>query len=538
MAGERESWGSRLGVVLAVAGSAVGLGNFLRFPVQAARNGGGAFMIPYFIAFLLLGIPLSWIEWTIGRIGGRYGHGTAPGALDAIVKRGWAKYLGVLGLMGPIIIMIYYTYIESWTLAYSVFSLIGKYSTATDQASMQQFLRGFQGVTKNQYFSSLAPALFFFTITLLLNLLIVYYGIRRGIERLCKIGMPVLLLFGIILLVRVITLRSPNPLVPNQNPTAGFGFLWNPNFERLRDARVWLAAAGQIFFTLSVGIGVILTYASYLRDTDDIPLSALSSASTNEFAEVILGGSIVIPAAFVFFGPGQIQSVAQSGAFNLGFVTMPLIFTKLPWGSLFGFLWFALLFIAGITSSISLLQPALAFLQDDYGFSRKKAVVVLGLFLFATALPNIIFLPHGFLDEFDFWGGTFALVLFGTVESIVFAWVLGMEKGWNEIHKGCSIRIPKIFKFIIKYITPAYLLVILGFWFYQSAIPTIFFKGVSKADIPYMLAARILIFGIVVIMIFMIHHAWKRRVKPLHTTIAEGNNVKINNTRPGGEKCE
>lgn len=507
----RENWGSKLGVILAVAGSAVGLGNFLRFPVQAAQNGGGAFMIPYFIAFLLLGIPLSWVEWTIGRIAGQHNHGTAPGAFDVIARKPWAKYIGILGLLGPIIIMIYYTYIESWTLAYAIFSITNKYATATDQTTMKSFLQAFQGITKNQYFSSVIPAFCFFIVTLFLNLLVVSRGVSKGIEKVCKYGMPVLILLGIFLVVRVLTLKSPIAQIPEQNPKAGLGFLWNPNFSRLKDARVWLAAAGQIFFTLSVGIGVILTYASYLKKDDDIPTSALASASTNEFAEVILGGTIVIPAAFVFFGPTQIENIARSGAFNLGFVTMPLIFLKIPLGSLFGFLWFFLLFIAGITSSISLLQPPIAFLEDELGWSRKKSVFVIGLFLLLTTSLVILFLPYGFLDEFDFWGGTFVLVLFGTIEVILFGWVLGVDKGFEELNRGSAIKVGGLFKFIIKYITPLYLLGILVFWFYKEAIPVITMQGVKKENIPYIIAARVLIIAIVTLAAFMVKKAWKRR---------------------------
>lgn len=138
---QRDSWGSRLGIIMAVAGSAVGLGNFLRFPVQAAGNGGGAFMIPYFISLLLVGIPLMWIEWTLGRFGGGFEHGTAPGIFHSIwQKNRFIKYFGVIGIFGPFVIFIYYTFIESWTLGYSFYSLKGLFTQVTDQASMQSFL--------------------------------------------------------------------------------------------------------------------------------------------------------------------------------------------------------------------------------------------------------------------------------------------------------------------------------------------------------------------------------------------------------------
>jgi len=145
MATGRDRWGSRLAIIMAVAGSAIGLGNFLRFPAKVAANGGGAFMIPYLVSLFLLGIPLMWIEWTMGRFGGGYEHGTAPGIFHSMWRKNrFIKYFGVIGIFGPLVIFIYYTYIESWTLAYSYFALTGKLSPLNDQPSMQAFLKGYQ----------------------------------------------------------------------------------------------------------------------------------------------------------------------------------------------------------------------------------------------------------------------------------------------------------------------------------------------------------------------------------------------------------
>ncbi|MCX5702610.1 MAG: sodium:calcium symporter, partial [Candidatus Omnitrophica bacterium] len=288
-------------------------------------------------------------------------------------------------------------------------------------------------------------------------------------------------------------------------------FLWNPDFSALKSAKVWLEAAGQIFFTLSVGIGVILTYASYLSKGDDVVLSGLTAASTNEVAEVILGASIVIPAAFVFFGPIDIQQIARSGVFNLGFVTMPLVLNKLPLAEILGFFWFFLLFLAGITSSVSLAQPAVAFLEDEFDISRKKAVWIFGIVSFLLCQAAIFFLGRGVVDELDFWGGTFFLVLFATIETILFAWVFGMEKAWDEIHKGADMRIPKIYKFIIKYITPLFLFFILGMWFWQEWLPVIFMKNISSADRIFILGTRIGLVLIFLILAIMVKVAWRRK---------------------------
>lgn len=549
----RDSWGTRLGVVLAVAGSAVGIGNFLRFPVQAASNGGGAFLIPYFISFFLLGIPLMWIEWTAGRYGGGFGHGTAPGIFDSLwQKNRFIKYFGIIGIFGPMVIFIYYIYIESWLLGYAFFSLFGTYAKANNRELMQSFLHGYQGIESNQFFSQgLGVAYFFFVVTFALNIFVIYYGIRKGIERVSKIAMPVLLVCGMIIAIRVLTLGAPDPARPDWNVLNGLGYLWNPDFSALKDAKVWLAAAGQIFFTLSVGIGVILTYASYLKKTDDVVLSGLSAASTNEFAEVILGGCIVIPAAFMFFGPVGIQEVAQGGAFDLGFVTMPLIFLQMTGGLFFAFVWFMLLFLAGVTSSISLLQPAIAFMEDEFDINRKKAVWILGAVSFILCQPAIFFLSRGVVNELDFWGGTFCLVLFATVEVILFSWVFGMDKAWEEMHRGADMRIPGFYKFIIKYITPLFLLIILGSWLWQDIYPAlgrgvqkfihtllmhipgigpwlyetfcptgdnaysiIFMQKVDPQDKPFLIGVRLLLIVMLGVLAFLVNRAWKRKGKP------------------------
>ena len=510
----RETWKSKLGIIMAVAGSAIGLGNFLRFPVQAAQNGGGAFMIPYFISLLLLGIPLMWVEWTIGRFGGGFGHGTAPGIFHNMwIKNRFIKYFGIVGIFGPLVIFIYYTYIESWTLAYAFFSAVGKYLLATDQGTMVSLLKGFQGIEKNQFFSSMQCAYIFFLITFILNIWIIYKGISGGIEKLCNIAMPVLFIFGIMLTARVLTLGAPNPLNPGWNVLNGLGYLWNPDFSSLKDAKVWLAAAGQILFTLSVGIGVILTYASYLKKTDDVVLSGLTAASTNEFAEIILGSSIVIPAAFAFFGPIEIGNIAKSGAFNLGFVTMPLIFEKISLGAFFGCAWFLLLFLAGITSSVSLAQPAIAFLEDEFNISKKKAVIIFGIASFILCQPAIFFLKHGVVNELDFWGGTFCLVLFAAIETILFGWIFGMEKAWEEMHHGAEMRLPRIYKFIIKYITPLFLIIILIAWSWQQGIPMFLMKTASETDKPYILGIRLMLLAMFIILGILVKIAWSRRKK-------------------------
>lgn len=508
--GGREKWATRIGLVLAMAGNAIGLGNFLRFPVQCANNGGGAFMVPYFVAFFLLGIPLMWIEWGIGRFGGKYGHGTTPGMFHYLWKHPIAKYLGAIGIAIPFGLVVYYTYIESWTLAYSVFSFTGKYFGIQTHAEMANFLAAYQGKIANVHFNGLGTSYLFFMITLFLNVWILWHG-TKGIERLANFALPAIFIFGFILLFRVFTLGAPDPNLPENNVWNGLGFIWNPDFRALGNAKVWLAATGQIFFTLSLGFGAIQTYASYLSKKDDVLLSGMATCSANEFAEVILGGSIAIPVMVAFFGIMQTQQVAAAGSFDLGFFAMPLIFQKLPFGQFFGTIWFFLLFLAGITSSVAMAQPLMAFLQEEFKIVRKQAALIIGALAFFLMQPVIFFLKYGFLDEMDFWIGTFGLVVFAIIEVVIFVWVFGARNAWKEIMSGAEIRIPKFFMFIMKYVTPVYLIILICFWFYQSGWNVFLMKGVPRENFPYIWFARFLLIGILISSLIMVRIAWQHK---------------------------
>jgi SNF family Na+-dependent transporter len=430
---------------------------------------------------------------------------------DAVTKGRIAKYFGTIGILGPFIILIYYMYIESWSLAYAIFSFTGDLFQDTTAAGMEGFLGNYLGMADG---ASILPAYIFFIITFFVNFFFIYRGVQGGIEKLSRFGMPILLILAVFLAIRVLTLGTPNPALPDLSVNNALGFVWNPDFSALTDANVWLEAAGQIFFTMSVGIGVILTYASYLKKNEDVALSGLTAGATNEFCEVILGGSIVIPAAFLFLGgaSGAVE-VAESGTFNIGFVTMPLIFSKIPLGFLFSGMWFLLLFIAGVTSSVSLIQPAISFLEDEFELSRRKSTFILGAIAFLGCQPAIFCLKYGFVDELDFWAGTFFLVLFATVEIILFAWIFGMDRGWKEIHLGANIRVPLVYKYIIKFVTPLYLLLMWVFWSKQKFWPVIKMEGVLPENKPYILGARLMILGLWILCGVLVAILWKNRKK-------------------------
>ena len=465
-------------------------------------------MIPYFVAFFLLAMPLMWIEWSTGRIGGKHNHGSLPGMFDVMWNHPFAKYLGVSGLFVSTIVMIYYCYIESWTLGFAYFALTKEFFNEHTIKEMSSFLGSYQG-TEVGHFDGIGTAYFFLIITVAANFYILWHGISGGIEKLAKVAMPLLLIFGIFLTVYVFTIGTPNPSIPENNVWAGFAFIWNPDFSQLSNAKIWLAAAGQVFFTLSVGMGTLQAYASYLSEKDDIALSGLATASINEFVEVILGGSIAIPIAVAFFGLTTATMIAQSGAFNLGFVSMAVIFQELPFGNFIGFMWFLLLFFAGITSSVAMAQPIISFLKEQFNFSHRKAVTIIGVSLFICVQFVVFFLEFGFLDELDYWAGTFGLVIVALSEVVVFAWIYGMDKGWEEINKGADIKIPRMVYYVIKYITPVYLFVILIYWTINDAIPDLLMADKPAQNIPYLWGARIMMVILYAAFTWLVYKGWK-----------------------------
>lgn len=535
MSQQKERWASRIGLILAVAGNAVGLGNFLRFPAQAIDNGGGAFIIPYLISFALMGIPLLWVEWAIGRHGGQFGHHSTPGMLDVLGKSPLFKYFGVFGIFTNLVVAAYYCYIESWTLGYVWFSVTGAFNGMSTEQVAQHF-KNYLDSGQGNFLNLPGTAFLFFGITVGLNLWILSKGISGGIEKASKILMPLLLVFGVFLAIRALTLTE-GTMGAQHDAIQGLNFLWTPNFNSLWDPKVWLAAAGQIFFTLSVGMGSIQCYAAYLRKKDDIALNSVSAGFTNEFVEVVLGGSVVIPIAVAYLG---LASLTSFSGFGMSFMTLPNLFQY--WGPVFsvigGVVWFGLLFFAGITSSLAMGQPVMAFFQDSFNIPRKKSVFIFGALVIILAIPTIILYDHGAFDEFDFWAGTFSLVVFALAESIIFIWIFGIDKAWEEINRGADIKIPIFFKYVLKYVTPTFILIIFlgslispvgGEWsqaFSQlfsgkgwplapdSVIGKIFHIGVEDRDNIWVTnLTRILLMSVYLLFGYLTYKAWKLKLK-------------------------
>jgi neurotransmitter:Na+ symporter, NSS family len=507
---KRDRWNSRIGVILAVAGSAVGIGNFLRFPGQAAQYGGGAFMIAYIIAFLFIGLPICWSEWAMGRFGGKKGFNTASGIFNLFSDSRFPKYFGVIALVIPIMIYMYYVCIESWCLGYAVNYLTGNLSFDTVEEA-GAFFGVFTGIAKDGSALSFSADRvgIYLIVVFVLNFFLIFRGLSKGIELFCKFAMPTLLIIAIIILVRVLTLGTPDAGHPENNVANGLGFMWNPtkihleektvlengsenwavveelvgpiamergrekaatsdnyriekkgSIEQLTNPQLWLAAAGQIFFSLSVGFGIILTYASYLGKDSDVVLSGLTATSTNEFCEVGLGGLITLPAAVAFLGVSGLAGVG-TGTFSLGFNILPMVFSKMVGGEFFGFLFFFLLFLAAVTSSLSMLQPGIAFLEEALTLNRRQSVAILGI-ITSMGTMFVVYFSESLkaLDTLDFWVGTFLIFVLATFQIILFGWVWGVKNGLEEAAEGATISIPAFFGFVMKWITPVFLLVV------------------------------------------------------------------------------
>ncbi|MFN3471905.1 MAG: sodium:calcium symporter [Aquificaceae bacterium] len=498
---KREVWASKIGLIFAAAGNAVGLGNLLRFPSKVALYGGGAFMIPYFISLFLLGLPLMILEWVIGRYAGSKGHGSMTGIMGSLFHHAnWARVLGSIGVAIPFLIVCYYIYIESWTLGFAVLSLFGQMPepviSQDYKTAMAPYVEFFKSYTNPSFF-----AVLFLVITLLINWYLLQRGVVRGIELTAKIGIPTLLLMGIFLAVVSLSIRGGLGL-------EGLIFIYKPDFSRIWDPQVWLEASGQIFFTLSLGMGAIATYASYVRSREDVLKAGLWTAGINEFVEVVIGASIAIPAAFAMFGSLAVHALAQEGTFRLGFMSMPAVLMALPFGWLLSTIWFFLLFIAALTSSLALTQPLIALFEDEMRWSHSKAVNVSMLMVSVGAFLSA-FVP-GFIDEVDFWAGTFLLVFFALLEIIVFVWIFGVHKFHHELTRDVFVKIPKSLVYFFAIASPIFLVVLIYNWGVIQAP-----KVLSNTSLEVMVA-RMFIISTLVLLAFVAIESRRRYLSGPH----------------------
>lgn len=389
----RGQWGSRVGFLLAAAGSAIGLGNIWRFTYIMGENGGAAFILVYVVCIVLIGAPVFLAELVIGR----HTQLNPVGAFEAL-KPGTAwKWVGGLGVLAGALLLSFYSVVAGWVMAYALRAPMG---TISALASPEE-----SGAYFGALSSSTAQSLTFHALFMIVTMVIVARGIKGGIERASKIMMPILFLLLAVLVVRGILLPGAG---------AGIEFMLRPDFSALNPTVV-LISMGHAFFTLSVGMGAMITYGSYLSPDNDLPTSSLQVAFMDTLI-AIAAGFAIFPALFAFGmepteGPGLV------------FVTLPVVFHQMPGGTLFASMFFALFLMAALTSSISLLEVVAAYFIDDLRWSRGTAVMILGGAIFLMGIPAALAMgPWGGWSIASMLGGTAGEGVLGSVGIFQLNW--------------------------------------------------------------------------------------------------------------------
>lgn len=430
MSNNRAQWGTSIGFILAAAGSAIGLGNIWRFPYTTGENGGAAFVLVYLISVVIIGIPVLIAELTLGR----YTQKNPVGAIKAITPKGMWKILGYMGVISGIAILSYYSVIAGWTVSYI-------FKTAFHQTS-----------DFKTFISNPINEIFYFTIFLILTMLVVISGVKSGIEKWSKILMPILLLILVGLIVYSVTLPGAKE---------GIKFYLQPDFSKITGKTI-LAGLGQAFFSLSLGMGAMITYGSYLNRTTNI----ISSATIVAFSDTliaVMAGFVIFPALFAV---GMEPSQGPGLVFNV----LPKIFEQMPGGVIVGVFFFILLSIAALTSSISLLEVGVAWAVDELRISRKGATLLLTFITFILGIPSAlsqgankffteltIIGKTGFLDVLDYLFGSISLTLGGMLLSIFIGWKWGARNAISEIKFGLTSDtyvLLTIWNLLIRFVCP------------------------------------------------------------------------------------
>ncbi len=430
---EREQWGSKIGFILAASGSAVGLGNLWKFPYMAGKNGGGAFVLVYFIILFLVGFTLMLAEITLGR----HTQLNAIGAYKKISKK-WA-WVGGLGVLAGFIILSYYSVVGGWVINYIIKSFSGAL-----QVSDAEVLGGMFG---NLIGGTWEPIIYH-AIFMIMTMTIVIGGIGGGIEKSSKILMPGLFIMIVIVAIRAMTLPGA---------VEGIKYLLIPNFSAITIGVV-LDALGQVFFSLSLGMGCMITYGSYLSKDTNIPESS-TVIPLIDTGVALLAGLIVLPAVFAF-------GYEPSAGPGLLFITLPAVFAQMPFGTLFAILFFFLILFAALSSSISLLEVCVAYVVDEWKVKRAVAVSGIGLAMFVIGifaslsngpLSNITIIGgRNIFDSLDFVASNILLPLGGLLLCIVVGWVWGTDKAIKEATNDGKIgfSLAPFWSILVKYVGP------------------------------------------------------------------------------------
>ena len=443
----REHWGNKLGFILAAAGSAVGLGNIWKFPYITGQNGGAAFIIIYLICILAIGLPVLIAEILLGR-NSQKGPISTFKSLATKHKKFWMLIGGMFFITG-LIILSYYNVIAGWSMGYIIEAIKGNltlFQTSSD-ASL--------------HFGSLVSdpkwIIFWQCIFVLMGGFVVYFGVKNGIERLAKFLMPIFFIILIFLVLWGVSLDGSEK---------GLGFLFHPDWSTVTFNTV-LIALGHAFFTLSVGMGVLLTYGSYLNKTDNMFFSGVMIAFLDTIIALLAGLAIFTSVFAMGFDP--------AGGPGLVFNVLPAVFSQMPGGGVFATMFFILLSIAALTSTISILEMMVSTLMDEYNMQRHSSVILLSLTIFILGIPSALSfgeLSHITLwdltlfDVMDYLSANILLPLGGLFVALFVGWYLNKKDVMGELFHGfrskeSNKRIANVWYFLVKYVAP--ILIILVF---------------------------------------------------------------------------
>ncbi len=430
----RDSFTSKFGVIAAAAGSAVGLGNIWRFPYVVGENGGGAFLLVYLLFIVAIGMPVMLSEFAIGRKAQR----NAIGSFKKLAPRTPWYFVGVIGVAAAFLILAFYSTVAGWTLEYIVKALTDSFA-GKGEAEISGLFETFHTGT----FRPLFWQLIFMGVTLW----IVMAGIKNGIEKYTKILMPLLVVMIIVICIRSLTLPGS---------VEGVGYLFRPNFSALTTEGI-LAALGQAFFSLSLGMGTLITYGSYVSKKENLG-STVTQVTIADTLIAMLAGIAIFPAVFAF-------GIDPESGPGLVFVTLPNIFQEMAGGYFFALIFFILLGIAALTSSISILEVVVAYLKEELNLTRKKAAVFAAIVITMMgvlctlsfgAMEDVTIFKTTFFDLMDFTASNVLLPLGGLLIVLFIGWYLGSSRTREEVSNENTLRVRYFpaYIFLIKFVAP------------------------------------------------------------------------------------
>lgn len=440
MAKTRSNFSGKIGFVLSAAGSAVGLGNIWRFPYLAAKYGGGIFLLTYLILVVTFGYTMIVSETAIGRMTGK----SPVGAYASFGGKGWMKAGGWINAVIPMLIVPYYSVIGGWVLRY----LFGYVVDETNAMANAEFFTSF--------IASPVQVEFWFVVFTLCVTGIIYLGVQGGIERVSKIMMPILAVLAVV--VAIYSVTRPGAM-------EGVKFFLVPNFKDFSWMTV-VVAMGQMFYSLSIAMGILITFGSYMKKDVAIEGST-TQVEIFDTAIAILAGLMVIPAVFAFAG-GEPETL-NAGP-SLMFISLPKVFASMGFGQPIGIAFFLLVFFAALTSAIALSESEVSTFEDEFGWSRRKASLVMGVSMLVlgtlsslgfSSLSFIKILGMDFLDFFDFLTNSVMMPVAAIFTCVLVLKVIGFDKIRDEVMQSGKFRREGIYRFTLKYLCIAFLLVIL-----------------------------------------------------------------------------